>query len=355
MARGTRYLTFEGRYESSVLGRFRIIRGFANLQDLAEISVPYEMEDGGGREVKGQQRQIDPNHAERIKRYLESGDQCFLPEVILSIRTALTEELDETQKPIGVRSAGDDGIGITRAWKRRNMRVHRITVERNKIADILAQKLIRRVDGNHRLALAATLTPDVRLLTKYLAPFCIVLLGPSGDAADDYSESLIFHTINSTALPLESKHALKLILGQHADYDMTAVKEFALSPDLHFTRLLRDGLLKLPEPVQTRLGNRPLTSLRGAVCGLLDMDPAVVNDLPTMGKYSKDLLAALSDIVTRLEPDQPSLCKAEFFIELAARVWKATLERATHNARVGEAVIYLTQLADWLGKDGLVE
>jgi hypothetical protein len=131
MARGARYLTFEGQFESSVLGRFRIVRGFANLQDLAEISVPYEMEDGNGAEVKGQQRQLDPQHAERIKRYLESGDQCFLPEVILSIRTNLTEELDETQNPIGVKSAGDeDGIGISRAWKSRNIRVHRITVDR---------------------------------------------------------------------------------------------------------------------------------------------------------------------------------------------------------------------------------
>ena len=74
MARTSRYLTFEGQFESSVLGTFRIIRGFANLQDLAAISVPYVMEDAGdGAEVKGQQRQLDPQHAERIKRYLESG------------------------------------------------------------------------------------------------------------------------------------------------------------------------------------------------------------------------------------------------------------------------------------------
>jgi hypothetical protein len=356
MARGARYLTFEGQFESSVLGRFRIIRGFANLQDLAEISVPYLMEDGNGAEVKGQQRQLDPQHAERIKHYLESGDQCFLPEVILSVRTVVTDELDETQRPIGVKSTGEeDGIGISRAWKSRNIRVHRMTIDRQKLPDIVAHKLIRRVDGNHRLALADTLAPDVSLLTKYLAPFCIVLLGPSGDAADDYSESLIFHTINSTALPLESEHALKLILGQHADFDMTAAKEFAFSPDLHFTRLLRDGLLKLPEPVQTRLGARPLTSLRGAVRGIVDMDATVVKDLPTLVKYSKDLLAALSDIVTRLEPDLPSLCKAEFFIELAARVWKSTPEGASHNARIGQSVLYLKQLASWLGNDGLLE
>lgn len=261
MARSTRYLTFDGQFESNVLGTFRIIRGFANLKDLAEISVPYEMEDGGnGAAVVGQQRKLDPLHAERIKRYLESGEQRFLPEVILSVRHDLFEEMDEKNFPIGVASAGDEeGINIVRRWKSQNIRVHRITVDRNKLIYIRERKLIRRVDGNHRLALADTLKDDPAVTTKYLAPFCIVLLGSAGDAADDYSESLIFHTINSTALPLESEHALKLILGQHADYDMPPEREFAYSPDLHFTRLLRDGLLKLPEPVQKRLGNHPLT------------------------------------------------------------------------------------------------
>jgi len=356
MARTARYLTFEGQFESSVLGTFRIIRGFANLQDLAAISVPYVMEEAvEGAEVKGQQRQLDPQHAERIKRYLESGEQRFLPEVILSVRTALEDEVDRTRKPIGVRSTTqEDGLFIGRAWKSQNIRVHRLTVDRKKLIDIRAKKLIRRVDGNHRLALADTLLEDARLAKKYLASFCIVLLGPSGEAADDYSESLIFHTINSTALPLESEHALKLILGQHADYDMRPEKEFDYSPDLHFTRLLRDGLIKLPEPAQTRLGNRPLTSLRGAVRGLLDVDPTVAKDLPTLKKYSKALLAALNDIVTRLEPTHPSLCKAEFFIELSARVWKS-MPDGNHNEKVNQVVTYLEEVASWLGKDGLLE
>ena len=58
--------------------------------------------------------------------------------------------------------------------------------------------------------------------------------------------------------------------------------------------------------------------------------------------------------MTRLEPSHPALCKAEFFIELAARVWKATPDGGDHNARVNAAVAYLEQLAGWLGKDGLV-
>jgi hypothetical protein len=46
MGRSARYLTFDGQFESSVLGTFRIIRGFANLKDLAEVSVAYTMGSG---------------------------------------------------------------------------------------------------------------------------------------------------------------------------------------------------------------------------------------------------------------------------------------------------------------------
>jgi hypothetical protein len=168
MPRASRYLTFEGQYESSVLGTFRIIRGFADLQDLAAISVPYIMQDAGhGPEVDGQQRTLDTHHAERIKRYLESGEQRFLPEVILSVRTALTDELDQTQKPIGVRTTSDaDGIVIGRTWKSQNIRVHRVQIDRKKLAEVLTKKLIRRVDGNHRLALAETLKADPSVMSS---------------------------------------------------------------------------------------------------------------------------------------------------------------------------------------------
>lgn len=351
-----RYLEIEGLFQNSVLGVFSIIRGFANLQDLAEISVPYEMEEQGNTsQVQGQQRKLDEQHAENIKRYLENGEQRFLPEVILSVRLETDSELDQLQRTVGVITTNnDDGISISRKAKSQDHRVHQIKIDYDKLAEIKSRKLIRRLDGNHRLALADTLQPDSHLPTKYLAPFCIVIFKPTNEPADDYSESLIFHTINSTALPLESEHALRLILGQNPDYDMMPEKEFAYSPSLHFTRLLRDGLLKLPKPVRTRLGNRPLTSLRGAVRGLMEMDATVANDLETLRQHSTDLLAALNDIVTRLEPSQPALCKAEFFIELAARVWKATPGDGDHNTRVNEVVSYLEQLAAWLGKDGLV-
>jgi hypothetical protein len=360
MPKSSRYIILEGEFEGAVLGAFQIIRGFANLKELAEISVPYEMEESsvpGG--VRGQQRKLDLGHAEKIKRYLESGAQRFMPEVILSVRNRKSPKMSGSQ-PLGdfqcVKvNLPDSAIDIHSVGRlsAKPMR-HQIKIDRRKLDEIHANRLIRRIDGNHRLALAHTLKDDPLLPSKYLASFCMVLLGDPIEPADDYSESLIFHTVNSTALPLESEHALKLILGQNAAYDMKPEKEFAFSPDLYFTRLLRDGLLKLPEPAQSRLGHRPLSCLRAAVRGLLEMDVDVAKDLPTLRKYSKELLAALNDIVTRLEPSQPALCQAEFFIELAARVWKSTPD-GKHIERVNATVARLEQLAGWLGKDGLTQ
>lgn len=118
MPKSLRYLTFDGQYESGVLGAFRIIRGFANLKELAEISVAYQMQEGSESRVVGQQRTIDERHAQRVKLYLEGGEQRFLPEVILSVRVKLEEELDQHARPLGVRTASNaEGVLIQRAYK----------------------------------------------------------------------------------------------------------------------------------------------------------------------------------------------------------------------------------------------
>ena len=44
MSRGRQDIEFEGLFSESVLGIFRIIRGFADLRDLAAVSVPYKKE-----------------------------------------------------------------------------------------------------------------------------------------------------------------------------------------------------------------------------------------------------------------------------------------------------------------------
>lgn len=131
------------------------------------------------------------------------------------------------------------------------MRMQRLRVRRGDLEQLKQDKIIRRIDGNHRLHLAEHLTEDPNTPTKYLAPFCMVLLGPTDDDADDFAESLIFHTINSTALPLESEHGLRLLLGQDPAHAMTPDNEFAYSPALH----LRGSWLTGCKDCHNRPGN----------------------------------------------------------------------------------------------------
>lgn len=210
----TQYISFEGYFAEGVLGIFRIIRGFADLRDLAAISVPYSMTDGGQpQRVTGHQRELDPKHADDIRKYLEKSDSRFIPEVILSVRCHV-EPITIEDETVGVKTVDEGPIGIYRRYASRNLRILRVWVRRSQLDQVKAEKLFRRIDGNHRLAKAEDLQEDMSLPNKYLAPFCLVLLEPPNNDADDFAESLIFHTINSKALPLESEHGLRLLLGQ---------------------------------------------------------------------------------------------------------------------------------------------
>jgi len=56
------------------------------LQDLASVSVPYELSYGAEpRRVIGHQRQLDEKYVRDIKRYLEQSNNRLIPEV-LSVR-----------------------------------------------------------------------------------------------------------------------------------------------------------------------------------------------------------------------------------------------------------------------------
>ena len=43
MLRPSQYVEFEGYFAEGLLGIFRIIRGFADLRDLAAVSVPFDL------------------------------------------------------------------------------------------------------------------------------------------------------------------------------------------------------------------------------------------------------------------------------------------------------------------------
>jgi hypothetical protein len=79
---------------------------------------------------------------------------------------------------------------------------------------------------------------------------------------------------------------------------------------------------------------------------------ALANDLGALQAYAAGLLSALSDIVTRLSPDDPAICRSDLFIELAARVWNATSGAGDYPARLEASVSRLHALSAWLGGAG---
>lgn len=363
MSRGRQYIEFEGLFSESVLGIFRIIRGFADLRDLAAVSVPYKMEDGEqGFRVVGHQRVESAKHAEEIKNYLEQSENRFLPEVILSVRTSVKlvvnrgeidpDELGLGETVFGVKSDNGGLVDISRRYSSPTMRMQQLRVRRGDLEQLKLDKIIRRIDGNHRLHLAEQLTEDPNTPTKYLAPFCMVLLGPADNDTDDFAESLIFHTINSTALPLESEHGLRLLLGQDPAHAMTPDNEFAYNPALHLTRLLADRLQGLPQPARQRFGERPLTALWESARNLIAMDQAIAQDRQTLTGFADNLFAALADIATRLTVNHPSLCGTYGFFELAARVWREAVG-VDHEQKVRWSVDYLDRIGHWLGGQGI--
>jgi len=69
MSRGRQKVSFEGLLHENVLGTFKVIRGFADLIDLAEVSVAMQYQGAQNGLGSGYQRQIDEQHVEDINAF----------------------------------------------------------------------------------------------------------------------------------------------------------------------------------------------------------------------------------------------------------------------------------------------
>jgi len=156
-------IEFEGYFAEGVLGIFKIIRGFADLRDLAAISVPYELNEGPevGR-VVGHQRQLNEKHALDIKKYLEQSDNRLIPEIILSVR-GVFNNVTEQERVVGVGTGEGALIAVSRRFAGKHQRVQQIRIQHSDLEAVKEQKMVRRIDGNHRLAMAETLEPFAAL------------------------------------------------------------------------------------------------------------------------------------------------------------------------------------------------
>lgn len=340
-------------FESDVLGIFSIVRGFADLKELAAVSAPFTMETGDSTPgaVVGHQRDIDEVHARDIRRYLEGSDSRFLPEVILSLRADLTTQLDRDGRVTEVRSTPFDPIVVKPARRKGFVR---LSIDEASVPDIVDRRRIRRIDGNHRLVAAADATPDPQVPRKFRASFCLLLLGPEENEIDDYTESLIFHTLNSTAMPLASEHGLALMLGQDAALAPTSEQELASSPQIHLTRLLRNHLQGLTEPAKARMGQQPLSALAEVARQLLEEEESERRDLEAFTSFAERVFAGLNDLLTFLNRDHAQVAASVLALPLAVQIWQSS-DGPDHGARLAIAWGKLDGLARWLERSGLTQ
>jgi hypothetical protein len=276
-----RKIQFEGLLQRNVLGTFTVIRGFADLRDLAEVSVAMPYEGGGLGNGQGYQRRVNQDHVEDIKRFLEEGRYRFFPEIILSLRS----------------KGGNDPLASFR--KRRKTEAdgaYRVSVDLKLLAEAL-EKPIRRIDGNHRLEAAVLLAQERRRSAIFknfaTAPFCFVILNSSEPQDDDLAEAMLFNLINSKALPLVSEHSLSVLM---QDDGASAVR-FAEDRQVYLTRWIRDVIRNWPQGFYDAMGDSPLSRLYSTAKVLLKPGGLVADTMESTQKEAKRLFDPVSDLL----------------------------------------------------------
>ena len=204
-------IRMEGLFSES-FGGTCTIRGYARYDEIVELSYPHP----------GYQRPVDDVHVGEISMFITSGSNSFSPEVVL----AYTAKYDYYKEGAvsGIDAIADirngngftsniDGISFKKIRKVNNGYLYEISIPyEKKLID--EEKPFRRVDGNHRLQAMEQLVSTGQISSTYLIPFCLILFADTDSLKD---EKVIFHNINSKAVPLKSEQLLKSVLIQQHD------------------------------------------------------------------------------------------------------------------------------------------
>ena len=335
-----RRLQFAGVLQRDVLGTFSVIRGFANLAELAEVSIaiPYTATDEWSG--TGYQRPIDPDRVEAIKRFLLEGRYRFLPEVVLSLRSS--GELDPL---VPYRKRLKSAIDATY--------VVSVNVEAIRESTF---KPVRRIDGNHRLEAASRLVAEQVSKTSRSdfsrypafakAPFSFVVLHSDRPSDDDLAEAMLFNLINSKAVPVVSEQSLSVLM---QDEGLPEVR-FKEDPQLFLTRWMRDRVRGWPRDFYPALGPTPLTQLY-RTAGVIIRSFGPLADATTLARHAEELFDPLNAIASRLRADHESFVLSPSFLSIAAEVYAYHTSPDGSDmgsgSRTGRAISWLTAFAQW--------
>ncbi len=204
-------IRLEGLFSQS-FGGACTIRGYARYDEIVALSYPHV----------GYQRPVDSIHVDEISTFIISGSNSFSPEVILAYTARYDyykqgavsgiDPIADIQNGRGFTSNIDD-IFFKKIRKVNNGYLYEICIPNEKKLS-KEDKPFRRVDGNHRLQAMEQLISTGQISSTYLIPFCLILFADTDSLKD---EKVIFHNINSKAVPLKSEQLLKSVVMQQND------------------------------------------------------------------------------------------------------------------------------------------
>lgn len=193
---------------ADTLGGFMVVRGYAKFSELAARSFA----------DSGYQRDLIPKHQAEIQSFYQRGEYLFFPEVVLSL------ELLADYEKHGAPDADPLQLVLQGRTFKSNVNGVSVKVTKTKTAADLARanitlpekagKILKRIDGNHRISAFEAMT-DVQHLNSKSVSFCIVLLA-QGQAMQN--EKALFYNINSKAKPLTSEQIYRSIIDDEAGF-----------------------------------------------------------------------------------------------------------------------------------------
>lgn len=313
MNRGRQKISFEGLLQRNVLSTFTVIRGFADLHDLATVSKAIPYQTGSSGQVTGYQREQDTAHIEDIERFLLAGPYRFFPEIVLSLRSS---------------GADDPIVPYVKRRKSEFDLAYRITVNLKALgADPVGR--IHRIDGNHRLEAATRVyekqrqSGQVRGFMK--APFCFVIL-PDPPEVAELTEAMLFNLINSKALPIASEHSLKVLMRD----DRNPSERFADDPQIYLTSWIYSKIKEWPQGFLEAMGDTPLSRLHSTAGVLLRPGGVSKATQKTMEAEAGHLFGPLYDLAVKLRDQHEKFVLSYAFLPVAAEIF-------THHSKTDPA------------------
>jgi nucleoside 2-deoxyribosyltransferase len=342
MSRGRQKVSFEGLLQENVLGTFKIIRGFADLRDLAAVSVAMLYQGSTKDQGSGYQRQLDEQHVEDIKRFLSRGRYRFFPEIVLSLRS---------------KGEADPVVAYAKRRTSPNDRAYRVSVNL-KALQTDGFTRIHRIDGNHRLEAAKRLFDEQRRSAAFkdfgTAPFCFVVLNSDRPEDDERAEAMLFNLINSKALSIASEHSLLVLMRD----DGAPGERFVEDPQVYLTRWIRDKIKDWPTGFYAAMGDTPLSRLHSAAGVLLRPGGLTKGSANEMESDAGKIFGPLYELAVQLRDQHETFVHSYAFLPIAAEVYArhSKVEPArganTEQERTRRALRWLRDFARWFDRVG---